>query len=62
MSRDPDGPDVERPGDEDEPIPVPPDDLPQEPIEEPPDSPHGPDEVDPTPIGDPPSDDPIHLV
>jgi hypothetical protein len=62
MSRDPDAPDVERPGDEDEPIPIPPDDLPPEPIGEPPDSPHSPDEPNSVPIGDPPSGEPTRLV
>ena len=59
MSRDNGSSDIERPGDvgEEEPIPVPPDDLPPAPIEEPPDGPNVPDESNPEPIGDPPSDE-----
>lgn len=47
------GGDVERPGNTDEPIPLPPTEEPPAPIEEPPDAPNVPDEPNPDPIGDP---------
>ena len=56
--------DVERPegDDSDEPIPVPPTDVPPAPVEEPPDAPYAPDDPDPEPIGDPKPNEPTRIV
>ena len=51
--------DVERPAD---PAPVPPDQLPQEPVREPPDAPNVPDDPNPDPIGDPERPEPLRVL